>query len=452
MIKSEFTKTNNIQFISDAYMCSNCGACKAICPKDAIKFGFSSIGRMYAIVETDKCVECGMCQKVCPSIDYHHKSNSFEDAFLGNILNVYVGNSLDTNIYKNAQSGGVTTQLLSYLFDNNMIDCAVVVRMEMGELPKVSPVLITNKCDLMSTQKSCYTPVDLLTALTETKCYKSVAIVGLPCHIAGITNLQRCSNQFNNISYKLGLICDRTLCSGIMDVFKQHLHTVNPNSHNIKIDWRCKYLDKKYCYSHAPVALHDEFGNTFVAPREMRLSLKEMFTSPRCRGCYDKLNTHADITLGDPWGMSNIDWEKGATAIISRTNRGQELIEKANAAGYISLDKRDATEIINGQGIKDRKISVHLFSKALNELFPTNNIGYLENILKIHESKDLKEKIKVLETFINMENNLKSDQITALAFSELNKQRKQKKLINRVLNRIKRSLKTSILYSFKSKL
>ena len=49
---------NNIQFISDAYMCSNCGACNAICPKGAISFDYTSMGRLFAnalnsLVKTD---------------------------------------------------------------------------------------------------------------------------------------------------------------------------------------------------------------------------------------------------------------------------------------------------------------------------------------------------------------------------------------------------------------
>ncbi|MCF0182549.1 MAG: Coenzyme F420 hydrogenase/dehydrogenase, beta subunit C-terminal domain [Muribaculaceae bacterium] len=430
---------NNIQFISDAYMCSNCGACNAICPKGAISFDYSSMGRMTAVVDSESCIDCGLCRKACPSVDYYHLSNSIEDRFLGNISNVYAGKSLDNKIFENSQSGGVTTQLLCYLFDKHMIDCALVVRMTTGSVPKVSPVIIKDKNELFHTQKSCYTPVDLLSALKETRGYRSVAIVGIPCHVAGIINLQKTSNQFGNITYKLGLICDRTLCAGIMDVFKEHLHSISSDSTDFKIDWRCKKIGNNFCYKDAPVALHNQRGETYIAPREMRLSLKEMFTSPRCRVCFDKLNTHADITVGDPWGMTDIDWEKGETAIISRTSIGQELLENAKNDGYISLQEHDTSEIVNGQGINHRRVSTRLFANALNSLVKTDGIGYLEQ--QVSDESDYKQQAEILKSFIGTESNNTSKQITAIAFNELKKQEKRKKLVYRIAHRVKRLLK-----------
>ena len=45
--------SSNIQDISDAYLCSSCGACKAVCPKDCISFHFTSMGRKEAQVGSD---------------------------------------------------------------------------------------------------------------------------------------------------------------------------------------------------------------------------------------------------------------------------------------------------------------------------------------------------------------------------------------------------------------
>jgi len=45
--------------ISDA--CVGCGACKEVCPVDAI-----SEGDIYSI-NPDVCIDCGACQGECPS-------------------------------------------------------------------------------------------------------------------------------------------------------------------------------------------------------------------------------------------------------------------------------------------------------------------------------------------------------------------------------------------------
>lgn len=52
-----------------------------------------------------------------------------------------------------------------------------------------------------------------------------------------------------------------------------------------------------------------ESGQEKMLPNSYRFALKDYFTSPRCRVCYDKLNTFSDLVFGDPWGMSGVDWE-----------------------------------------------------------------------------------------------------------------------------------------------
>ena len=57
--KNRLQKMKNIKPVSDSYLCSNCGACYAICPKEAISFEITSIGRHYATVN-DKVVMSNM--------------------------------------------------------------------------------------------------------------------------------------------------------------------------------------------------------------------------------------------------------------------------------------------------------------------------------------------------------------------------------------------------------
>ena len=85
-------KENNIRIVSSSYLCSACGACGVVCPKEAISFSTSSVGRLYAEVSND-CIDCGLCMKVCPSL-VNKSSNETKDPYLGNISKVYTGKSL----------------------------------------------------------------------------------------------------------------------------------------------------------------------------------------------------------------------------------------------------------------------------------------------------------------------------------------------------------------------
>lgn len=208
---------NNIQQVSDALLCSNCGACIAVCPKNAISISSTTLGRKFASVD-DNCIDCGLCLNVCPSLDRQNLRAMHADKYVGEIRNVYVGKSTNREIYNNSQSGGACMSVISYLFDTGAIDAAVLCRMDYGNPPEVKSFLVESKEGLTNYQKSCYTPVDLLSALREATSKKAIAVVGLPCHIQGAESLIRYHHRFHNIRYKIGLICDRTLCAGIQNV------------------------------------------------------------------------------------------------------------------------------------------------------------------------------------------------------------------------------------------
>ncbi len=429
---------NNIQEVSDALLCSNCGACKAVCPKDAISFAITPLGRMAATVDRN-CVNCGICTKVCPSLDKQNLHLTFTDRFVGNIRNVYIGKSTDDVIFKNSQSGGACTAIVTYLFDIGAIDCAVLCRMEYGNPPSVKPVVVADKNQLADCQKSCYTPVDLLSALRETGDKKSVAVVGLPCHIQGVEALLKCSKKFGNIRYKIGLVCDRTLCGGIQKVM---LSYVRPEK-SVKIVWRNKRPlcgNGNYVYKNAPVTIINTDGKESTVPNLYRFAQKEYFTSPRCRVCYDKLNTFSDIVLGDPWGMSGIDWENGESVIITRSITGEMLLNEMSEANYISLNPANVDELLKGQHIDARRIQVSRYSKALKVL-PMKMDSYLYEQGNGLSINDVKEEENEIFDFMRRDS-LSEDEIICECKKNIKKyitrQKLNKLFIVRILRKIKR--------------
>ena len=109
----------NVKCISDNLLCAGCGACNAICTRGAISMKrTATMGLLYACVDDIKCIDCGLCLKVCPSVNIlERKSEVAKEDIVADIKSCYVGRSLNPDIFKNAQSGGLVTQILSYLFD-----------------------------------------------------------------------------------------------------------------------------------------------------------------------------------------------------------------------------------------------------------------------------------------------------------------------------------------------
>lgn len=415
----------NIQSVSDGYLCSACGACSAICPKNAVDFNITNIGRLYAKVN-ESCIDCGLCTKVCPSLN-EPMGYDRDSRFEGDIKKVFVGKSNDEKIFQNAQSGGVATGVLAYLFERSLIDAAVVCQMKVGKTPKVESVIIESKDSLAETQKSCYTPVSLLISLQKTSKYKSVAIVGLPCHLEGVRLLQSQSHLFTNIKYKIGLICDRTLCAGIQNVVKDYV-----GYKEFRIHWKQKYDEKQkiYRYRNAPVVVISKTGEYTELPKHYRLGLKEMFTPPRCRVCWDKLNVFSDISLGDPWRVKNVDWQKGESLIICRTVTGDELIEKMENEGVVSIRPMKKNVPLMSQVISERKEQVSNYSRAFS-IIPHKVDSYLIDSDK--RGSDAFE--KSLMEFIENEN-LDQDSILEKAYIEIERFEKEKKKNRSIVNRI----------------
>ncbi len=394
------TEFANINSVSKDFMCCNCGACIAICPKDCITIEKSNIGRYYAKADSD-CINCGKCLKTCPIVD--SQDNREKDELSGNkIKESYIGKSCSHQIFSNSQSGGATTAILTYLFQSKQIEAALLCISNKG-IPQAA--IITSAEELYKSQKSKYTPVSLLSEAKKLLKYSSAAIVGLPCHIDGVCSIIENSEKYRSIiKFKLGLICDRTLCEGIIDSFCSYIKLSERPS---EIYWRAKgnINGKFYNYLDSPVVFTDGSGKNHIIPKRARMALKEMFTPPRCRVCYNKLNTNADIVLGDPWDLDGTDYTNGSSLIIVRSDIGECVIKECTEKSYLEISKKiSAEEVEKSQNMAGRVASVFSYLPALQRHFHSNNQYYFGNLKEIAIPK--KERVlanKKIENFIDFE-------------------------------------------------
>ncbi|MDE7181311.1 MAG: Coenzyme F420 hydrogenase/dehydrogenase, beta subunit C-terminal domain [Muribaculaceae bacterium] len=431
----------SIKRVSDSYLCTNCGACQVICPKDAIDFVSTSIGRIYADV-SNKCINCGLCQKVCPSLNDTLTAKDADNELLGHISSLRVGKALDKEIFYNSQSGGACTALLKFLFDTKKIDGALVCRMDYGkDVPEVKPILIESADELFQSQKSKYAPVPTLGVLkNKIKEFSSLAIVGIGCQIEGLVGLEEFAKDFKGkILCRLGLICEKTLCSTIQDVYVSFLPSPSPK----KIIWKCKYatfLNPQHQYQSAPLVVEDEQGYHITMPNSVRFILKDMFTAPRCRICRDKLNLNADIVLGDPWQMSNIDWVNGESLVIGRTERGESIIEEAISAKYIQLSPRPIEELVKGQTILQRRKQVQKYSAAYGCLKPTIDSFLLKPELVENDNPTEKEVQSAKKDLLDFQvsERLSKEEIIKNALKKIKSDKLKRTLIYRAIRKIVR--------------
>ena len=382
---------NNINDIKNSYLCYGCGVCNVVCHSNAITMKYDNIGRIQPEINSEKCTDCGLCKKLCPSLDIKGIQLPLDvDPYIGNVRQVYIGKSKDERIYRNSQSGGLVTAILSYLFDTEKIDGAIVCKVDYAKEYVPKAIVVTSKKELYECQKSSYVPVDMVSAIKQTANLKALAVVGTGCHIQGFYALEKFKENYKEkIKYKLGLICNRTLCKTVTDVIGNGIF----KDDNKKIIWR----DKSNNYKNAQLIIKSSDDKVKILPRWHRMTLKDPFTNPRCRLCFDKLNVHSDIVLGDPWGMSGVDWKNGMSVVLTRTKTGCSIIEEMLSHGYVSLVETPLSEVIIGQHIEKRKetvsAAVEVYEKQ-NWLLPSyfshlKNTDFSQSI-----RKEVEEKIK----------------------------------------------------------
>ena len=341
----------NVSDIVSSYLCYGCGTCNVVCGHSAITMKYNSIGRLCPTIDKSKCTDCGLCRAICPALDEKGiQLPDTEDKYVGHVENVYIGRATNEAIFRNSQSGGMVTATVKYLFEVGKIDAAIMCRVvdEVDYTPKA--VVITSVEELSSCQRSSYVPIDIVSALKEAEQYNSIAVVGTGCHIQGIHALQNFSKKYNKINYTLGLICDRTLCKTVCDVLYGDAYKHEKK----RIIWRDKTLNYKF----AQLLIQTASGRQKEVPRWKRFELKEPFTNPRCRICFDKLNTNADVVFGDPWGMNNVDWKNGMSLVITRTQNGDSLINEMMVKRMATLSNAPMEEVIRGQQLETRKKTV----------------------------------------------------------------------------------------------
>ena len=88
----------NKQVFENKTECCGCGACQAICPKNAIEMVEDEYGFIYPRIDENKCINCNLCKKACAYMN-PRKINEYK--------RVYVSVSKNDETLKKSASGGV---------------------------------------------------------------------------------------------------------------------------------------------------------------------------------------------------------------------------------------------------------------------------------------------------------------------------------------------------------
>ena len=390
--------------------------------------GFVPASSLSDVVKRGQCIGCGFCQidlsevkanpritleysqveehwvprtgkgghdpsdsRICPGATMDMVSlseNVFHrqprDLMVGEHLLIAAGHATDQKIREAAASGGVTTAILSHLFDAEAIDVAYCT---FGRSPQDGEGrLVRSSDDLTQAMGSHYHPVNFGRSLTElVHSNERFAFVGLPCEVAAMRQLLSVrSDVARRCIVLIGLFCGGiNRFSGI----GRYLSNFGVDPATVReIDYRDgAWPGQISATTEAKVhRIPRIFNNSRWGILRYVISFQGYWMLPRCRICPDQIADFADIAVGDPHltrfkGSNSL----GHSAIVARTKRGEAMLLAAQDAGAISLEPLSRDELVKSQSytLENRRQAI-LYAKV------AENLGMIPPHLVTYEGLD----------------------------------------------------------------
>lgn len=357
-----------IQEVVKQGLCTGCGTCVAICPKNALTvMKCSERGTYLPRLDDTKCDQCGICLRICPGAEVNFKElnllafdKELEDAPIGNYLNCYAGYATDRRLRYKSASGGLVGALSTFALETGAVDGVLATRMSCETPSKPQPFIAETKEEFMSAVGSKYCPVPANVALREILEKKGrYILVGLPCHIQGLRKAQVLNKKLRNrVAYCFGLVCNHT-----------------PSFH------ATKYLLRKFKIPEEKIAklyyrgkgwpggmniILDDGSEAFIpwaSPHYWGMVFQRFFWPKNCMVCDDKLCQLADIVFMDAWLPEFSSDKIGTSLVMVRSKRGEALITKAMKHKVVELQAISIKSVIKSQSMVTtiRKVAARRF-------------------------------------------------------------------------------------------
>jgi len=284
-----------------------------------------------------------------------------EDKILGNFIHCYTGYAKDEKIRHESSSGGTVTALLIYLLESKQIDGALVTRMSSQDPLKPEVFLAKTKKEILEAKGSKYAPAPLNIGIKRLEKEKGkFAVVGLPCHIEGIRKIQLLKPELRKkIVLCLGLVCAKTVnFTGTEMLLK--LYGIKKEEVK-KISYRGNGWPGKLKIVTEKKEIERDFFDYFSFFNQ------GFFVPSCCFLCSDFANELADISFADAWVADFIKRDKeGTNIIITRTKKGEELLQKTKKSIYFEQINPERVKKITGFLIKKTNKS---FLRPLSIIF-----------------------------------------------------------------------------------
>jgi coenzyme F420 hydrogenase subunit beta len=305
------------EMVLNTGLCTGCGACIDLCPY------FRSYRGKTAILFPCTLTQ-GRCFAFCPKVEVDLDKLSqgsfgkpYGDSPLGSYQTIMISRAGKKIERSDFQAGGTVSSLTLFALKKGYVDGAVLTDRD-GLLPV--PRFVIEPEEVLKCASSKYTAAPTLSALNRaiSKGFRKIGIVATPCQALAIALMRSNPSKDNDFIDPIGLVIG-LFCTWALDFrrFEGYISERIDTERIAKID-----------IPPPPAEVMEIFmksGKKITIPLD---EARELILEG-CSYCIDMTAEFSDISVGVLEGHPDMN------TLIVRTERGQEIVDKAIQEGYI---------------------------------------------------------------------------------------------------------------------
>ena len=320
--------------ISTIHNCYGCGVCAAVCSREIINIELNKDGFYEPrIIDMDKCTQCGLCVDICAFSHSELAVSSKEEN-----IRSWAAWSNDECIQHKCSSGGIGFEIAKQLIEKDYKFCGCRYDVEGGRAEHYIATTIEEAvASIGSKYIQSYTPEAFRTINRKEK----YLVTGTPCQI---DSFRRYIKKFK---VEENFVLLDFFCHSVpsMWAWKKYIQLVEKKIGKITYaSWRNKLTGWHDSWAIALEGENSERTKTIVLDESesadyysrwtrgdlfYTLFLGDYCCNPACvKNCKYKYKcSSADIRIGDLWGNTYKDNDKGVSALVTFTDKGKMVIE-----------------------------------------------------------------------------------------------------------------------------
>lgn len=333
--------------------------------------------------------------QVCPAGGAQQKRMDFGNIW-GRTETVMYGWSGDESVRQTASTGGVITEIASWLLEKQKVDGILHICADPDDATKTIPCISYTKDELIKRSGSRYAISHPLLEIEKIDRKKKYAFIGKPCDVSALKNYMEVEPELKeSIPYTLSFFC-----AGTPSVKAQQslLDYVGCSKGKLK---SLSYRGNGWPGYTIAVDLAGEKYQTDYNTSWGKILGRDLMKM--CRFCLDGLGEAADIACGDAWYLTpdkhpDFTEGEGRNIIFARTETGKSLINAVVAEGKLITQPAvmaDLKYIQTYQNDRRATMSDKMFAlKVMGHSFPKYK---LKNIVKYRKAVTFRKHCSVLK-------------------------------------------------------